>query len=106
MNERSEVSRLERLVMCLRDESEMVQAVCAESRYRKALLAEAAERIECLRDAANVALGCATGGMDGDWRDCDHVALLRYALHGYEPHPPSRQCMCRDCAPSFATDDT
>lgn len=33
-----------------------------------------------LRDAANVALGHLTGGMDGDWRDCDPVELLREAL--------------------------
>jgi hypothetical protein len=35
---------------------------------------------ERLRDAANVALGHLTGGMDGDWRDCDPIQLLRDAL--------------------------
>ena len=35
---------------------------------------------EKLRDAANVALGHLTGGMDGDWRDCDPIELLREAL--------------------------
>lgn len=33
-----------------------------------------------LYDALNVALGHATGGMDGDWRNCDHIQLMRDAL--------------------------
>lgn len=33
-----------------------------------------------LFDALNVALGWATGGMDGDWRECDHVELMRAAI--------------------------
>jgi hypothetical protein len=41
---------------------------------------KALEREAKLRDAANVALGHLTGGMDGDWRDCDPVELLREAL--------------------------
>jgi hypothetical protein len=40
----------------------------------------AAEEIERLRDAANVALGHLTGGMDGEWRDCNTIDLLRSAL--------------------------
>lgn len=44
------------------------------------LLDHAADEIEKLRDAANVALGHLTGGMDGDWRDTDPVQLLRDAL--------------------------
>ena len=44
------------------------------------LFAESADSIERLRDAVNVALGHMTGGMDGDWRDCDPVDLLRKAL--------------------------
>lgn len=41
---------------------------------------KALEREAKLRDAANVALGHLTGGMDGDWRDCDPIELLREAL--------------------------
>ena len=33
-----------------------------------------------LLDACNVAFGHLTGGMDGDWRDCDPVKLLRNAI--------------------------
>lgn len=33
-----------------------------------------------LLDACRVALGHFTGGMDGDWRDCDPSELLRAAL--------------------------
>lgn len=33
-----------------------------------------------LYEALNVALGWATGGMDGDWRDCDHLEVMRGAL--------------------------
>lgn len=33
-----------------------------------------------LWDACNVALGHLTGGLDGDWRDCDPHQLLRDAL--------------------------
>lgn len=33
-----------------------------------------------LRDAVNVALGHHTGGMDGDWRNCDLIELLRSVL--------------------------
>lgn len=40
----------------------------------------AKHEIERLRDAANVALGWLTGGMDGDWRDCDPAKLLRDVL--------------------------
>jgi len=41
---------------------------------------KAIERLGKLRDAANIALGHLTGGMDGDWRDCDPIELLREAL--------------------------
>lgn len=41
---------------------------------------EALQEAKRLRDAANVALGHLTGGMDGDWRDCDPAELLRSAL--------------------------
>lgn len=41
---------------------------------------KAIEQMAKIRDAANVALGHFTGGMDGDWRDCDPVELLRDAL--------------------------
>jgi len=44
------------------------------------VLSSAADEIDRLRDAANVALGHLTGGMDGDWRDCDPIELLREAL--------------------------
>ena len=47
-------------------------------------------RIECdahliaaapdLLDACRVALGWMTGGMDGDWRDCNPQELLRSAI--------------------------
>lgn len=33
-----------------------------------------------LLEACNVALGHMTGGMDGDWRDCDPITLLREAI--------------------------
>ncbi|MFT4076454.1 MAG: hypothetical protein QM647_13090 [Asticcacaulis sp.] len=33
-----------------------------------------------LLDACQVAIGHLTGGMDGDWRDCDPVAVLRAAI--------------------------
>ena len=33
-----------------------------------------------LRDAANVALGWLTCGLDGDWRACDPAELLRAVL--------------------------
>lgn len=36
--------------------------------------------VEKLRDAANVALGWLTGGMDGDWREFNPTDLLREAL--------------------------
>lgn len=40
----------------------------------------AAEEIERLRDAANIALGHLTGGIDGEWRDCNAIDLLLSAL--------------------------
>lgn len=33
-----------------------------------------------LLDALQVMLGHMTGGMDGDWRDCDYLALARAAI--------------------------
>ena len=33
-----------------------------------------------MRDALTVCLGHLTGGMDGDWRDCDPVEIARAAL--------------------------
>jgi hypothetical protein len=56
---------------------------------RAPLLREAADEIEKLRDATNVALGWLTGGMDGDWRDCDLVELLRNVL---PPNARGKQC--------------
>lgn len=38
-----------------------------------------------LLDAANVALGHLTGGMDGDWREVDYLDLLRTAVHNHAP---------------------
>ena len=38
------------------------------------------KRLQKLEDAANVVLGHLTGGMDGDFRDCDPVELLRSTL--------------------------
>lgn len=46
----------------------------------------AKREIEQLRDAANVALWWLTGGMDGDWRDCDPAKLLRDALASNDRH--------------------
>lgn len=45
---------------------------------------EKIQQLEKVRDAANVALSHMTGGMDGDWRDCDPVELLRDALRSYQ----------------------
>ena len=44
------------------------------------VVCECLDEIDRLRDAANVALGHLTGGMDGDWRDCNPVELLRSVL--------------------------
>ena len=46
-------SDLERLVRCLRDESEMLEDKFAQDRYMKALLSESANRIERLLHIAN-----------------------------------------------------
>lgn len=37
-----------------------------------------------LLDACKVALGHMTGGMDGDWRDCDPIILLRDTIYRAE----------------------
>lgn len=41
-----------------------------------------------LLDAANVALGHLTGGMDGDWRDVDPAELLRQAIEQSQDKEP------------------
>lgn len=46
------------------------------------------EWVEQSRDAMTVALGHLTGGMDGDWRDCDPKDLLRKALRLLPPVKP------------------
>lgn len=59
----------------------------------------AAEEIERLRDAANVALGHLTGGMDGEWRDCNTIDLLRSALRHskFGPQYQPKGGMCLVC---------
>lgn len=42
-----------------------------------------------LYEAVRVALGWATGGMDGDWRECDHIEVMRAALA--KATPPSQE---------------
>ena len=49
----------------------------AETQWANArLIAAAPEMLEAL----TVALGHMTGGMDGEWRDCDPVELIRAAI--------------------------
>jgi hypothetical protein len=55
----------------------LLEAVSALS----ATPASASSDRAALIDACNVALGHLTGGLDGDWRDCDAAALLRDAIH-------------------------
>lgn len=52
-------------------------------RFANACLIAAAPE---LLDACNVAMGHLTGGMDGDWRDCDPIELLRIAIAKATPH--------------------
>ncbi|WP_334130191.1 hypothetical protein [Sneathiella sp.] len=47
-----------------------------ERKANARLIAAAPELV----DALNVALGHLTGGVDGDWRDCDYLDLIRAAL--------------------------
>lgn len=55
----------------------------AENSANADLIAAAPE----LLDALQVMLGHMTGGMDGDWRDCDFMALARAAIARAEGKP-------------------
>lgn len=48
-------------------------------------LRQAGDKIEQLRDALTVCLGHLTGGMDGEWRDCDPIVLAREMLEATKP---------------------
>lgn len=56
--------------------------------YDRPAPAVEARTVDGLRDALNVCLGHLTGGLDGDWRDCDPAALARQALAASSPPAP------------------
>lgn len=63
----------------LRNGIEVINGITGETAptYGEYVLAE---DYDAVLDALNVMLGHMTGGMDGDWRDCDPVALARAAI--------------------------